>query len=146
MLYDITPPITEALAVWPGDTSPSREVLLDMARGDNLTLSTLRATVHLGAHADAPSHYHHPAPSIEQRSLEVRNSKEDRDLLNRLINTVNVLRGQMHEMVRENPENASILEVHEWSLDNLESRMRKTRRSIYKSYYSRYNFNRVLDE
>ena len=83
---------------------------------------------------------------IEQRSLEVRNSKEDRDLLNRLINTVNVLRGQMHEMVRENPENASILEVHEWSLDNLESRMRKTRRSIYKSYYSRYNFNRVLDE
>ena len=41
--FDITPPITERLAVWPGDTPPSREVLLDMKRGDNLTLSTLRA-------------------------------------------------------------------------------------------------------
>lgn len=71
MLYDITPPITAALAVWPGDTPPSREVLMDMARGDSLTLSTLRATVHLGAHADAPSHYGHPAPSIEARPLDL---------------------------------------------------------------------------
>ena len=70
MIYDITPAVTEHLAVWPGDTRPSREVLLDMAGGDNLTLSTLRATVHLGAHADAPSHYGRDAPSIERRSLE----------------------------------------------------------------------------
>ncbi|HET9299835.1 MAG TPA: hypothetical protein VFO11_07805, partial [Candidatus Polarisedimenticolaceae bacterium] len=62
MLYDITPVVSSALAVWPGDTPPSREVLMDMARGDSLTLSTLRATVHLGAHADAPSHYGEPAP------------------------------------------------------------------------------------
>ena len=67
MIYDISPPITADLEVWPGDTAPSREVLLDMKRGDNLTLSTLRATVHLGAHADAPSHYGRDAPSIEAR-------------------------------------------------------------------------------
>ncbi len=71
MIYDITPPISPDLKVWPGDTPPSREVLLDMKRGDNLTLSTLHATVHLGAHADAPSHYGRDAPSIEQRSLEL---------------------------------------------------------------------------
>ena len=41
----------------------------DMARGDNLTLSSLTATVHLGAHADAPSHYGAEAPSIDQRPL-----------------------------------------------------------------------------
>jgi len=70
MIYDITPPISSALAVWPGDTPPTREVLLDMRAGDNLTLSTLRATVHLGAHADAPSHYGAAAPTIEQRPLE----------------------------------------------------------------------------
>ncbi|ANM29034.1 hypothetical protein ABI59_04660 [Acidobacteria bacterium Mor1] len=70
MLYDITPPVSPQLQVWPGDTPASREVLMDMARGDNLTLSTLRATVHLGAHADAPSHYGAGAPSIEQRDLE----------------------------------------------------------------------------
>jgi len=70
MLYDITPPISERLQVWPGDTPPRREVLLDTARGDNITLSTLHATVHLGAHADAPSHYGPGAPAIDQRSLD----------------------------------------------------------------------------
>ena len=69
-VFDISPPITMSLAVWPGDTPPSREVLLDMKRGDNLTLSTLRATVHLGAHADGPNHYGQDAPGIDERSLE----------------------------------------------------------------------------
>ena len=71
MLYDITPPISDRLGVWPGDTPPSREILLDLRRGDNITLSTLRATVHLGAHADAPSHYGADAPTIDQRDLEL---------------------------------------------------------------------------
>jgi arylformamidase len=70
MLYDISPPITPALAVWPGDTPPEREVLLDMRRGDHLTLSTLRATVHLGSHADGPNHYGREAPGIDGRSLD----------------------------------------------------------------------------
>jgi arylformamidase len=56
MLYDISPLVSPRLAVWPGDRSCQREVLLDVARGDTVTLSTLHATVHLGAHADAPSH------------------------------------------------------------------------------------------
>jgi arylformamidase len=70
MIYDISPPITERLAVWPGDTPLSRETLLDMKCGDNITLSTLRATVHLGAHVDAPSHYCADAPAIHVRSLD----------------------------------------------------------------------------
>jgi arylformamidase len=70
MLYDITPPITERLGVWPGDTPPSRQVLFDIRQGANITLSTLHATVHLGAHADAPSHYGADAPTIDQRRLE----------------------------------------------------------------------------
>jgi arylformamidase len=71
MMYDLTPVVSARLAVWPGDTPPSREVLLDMKRGDNLTLSTLRGTVHLGAHADAPSHYGRDAASIEGRDLSL---------------------------------------------------------------------------
>ena len=70
MIYDLTPPISERLQVWPGDTPPRREVLCDMTRGDNLTLSTLHATAHLGAHADAPSHYGTHAPAIDARSLD----------------------------------------------------------------------------
>lgn len=70
MIYDITPQVRPSLWVWPGDTPPSRDVLMDMARGDHLTLSTLRATVHLGAHADAPSHYGRGAPAIEAADLD----------------------------------------------------------------------------
>ncbi len=70
MIYDITPPVDAFLKVWPGDTPPSREVLLDMNKGDNITLSTLHTTVHAGAHADAPNHYGSVAPAIHERSLD----------------------------------------------------------------------------
>lgn len=71
-IIDITPPVTPALGVWPGDTPLSRELLCDMAppKGDNITLSTIRSTVHLGAHADGPNHYKHPAEGIGERRLE----------------------------------------------------------------------------
>ena len=70
MIYDITPPISEDLSVWPGDTPLSREVLSDLRDGSSVTLSALHATVHLGAHADAPSHYGLDAPSIDQRPID----------------------------------------------------------------------------
>ncbi len=71
MLYDISPPLSPQLAVWPGDTPLRREVLLDFAHGDNITLSSLHATVHLGAHADDPSHYGKDAPTIDERPLDL---------------------------------------------------------------------------
>lgn len=70
MIYDITPRITPQLGVWPGDTPASREILLEIETGATVTLSTLRATVHLGAHADGPNHYGAGSPAIDQRSLE----------------------------------------------------------------------------
>ncbi len=70
ILFDITPAISPRLRVWPGDTPPAREVLCDLHRGDNITLSTLHTTVHLGAHADAPSHYGADAPAIHERNLD----------------------------------------------------------------------------
>ncbi len=69
-VHDISPAVTPDLQVWPGDTPASREVLLDMKQGANVTLSTLHATVHLGAHADGPNHYGADAPAIHERSLE----------------------------------------------------------------------------
>ena len=69
-IYDITPPVSPRLQVWPGDSPPRREVLLDMAEGANITLSTLHATVHLGAHADAPSHYGRDGIAIHDCPLD----------------------------------------------------------------------------
>lgn len=70
MILDITPPVSPRLQVWPGDTPPSRELLCDMHRGDHITLSTLHASVHLGAHADAPSHYDLDAATIDECGLD----------------------------------------------------------------------------
>ncbi len=78
MIYDISPPLSPHIAVWPGDTPMTREVLMEIGSptadggnfGSNITLSTLRATVHLGAHADAPSHYGTGAPAIDARPLD----------------------------------------------------------------------------
>ena len=70
MIHDISPPVSSKTAVFPGDTPMSREVLLDMKKGDGLTLSTLHATVHLGAHADGPNHYGVDARPIDEQSLD----------------------------------------------------------------------------
>ncbi|MEO0602004.1 MAG: cyclase family protein [Myxococcota bacterium] len=69
-LIDISPPIDERIAVWPGDVPFSREVALSLERGDNLTLSSIRTTVHLGAHTDAPNHYVVEGSGIARRPLE----------------------------------------------------------------------------
>ena len=67
--HDITPPISPELAVFPGDTPFRRDVLLSFAAGQHLELSTVHTTVHLGAHADAPSHYHPDGVAIDKRDL-----------------------------------------------------------------------------
>lgn len=67
---DISPPLDPNTWVWPGDTPLSRRVLLDRKRGDSITLSSLSATVHLGAHADAFSHVVADAPSIDLHPIE----------------------------------------------------------------------------
>ena len=68
-IYDITPKISSRLQVFPGDQPFTREVALSFASGNHLELSSLKTTVHLGAHADAPSHYHAKGETIEKRSV-----------------------------------------------------------------------------
>ncbi len=68
-IYDLSPLIEPALAVWPGDQPFRREVALSLATGANLDLSSIHTTVHLGAHADAPSHFGLGADAIEAVAL-----------------------------------------------------------------------------
>lgn len=68
--WDISPSLTPDIAVFPGDTPLRRTVLLRREDGEPITLSTLRSTVHLGAHVDAPLHYGTDAPSIEAVPLD----------------------------------------------------------------------------
>src|SRR5213595_1173878 len=70
MLIDISPLIDSTIHVWPGDTPYVQTVNLDMEAGANLTLSDIRTTVHVGAHADAPSHYVADGADIAARALD----------------------------------------------------------------------------
>jgi arylformamidase len=70
-IIDITHPIIAGTTTaWPGDTPPSREILLHLDRGDSVTLSTLRSTVHLGTHADGPCHYASGAEGVGEVDLD----------------------------------------------------------------------------
>ncbi len=68
--FDITPVISEKLGVFPGDTSFQRETLLSFEKANHLLLSTIKTTVHLGAHTDSPAHYHAQGATIEQVALD----------------------------------------------------------------------------
>lgn len=70
-MYDITPLVSSRLAVWPGDTPYLRTEHLSFEKGDNLLLSSMEGTLHLGAHADAPNHYHPQGVGIDQRDLSL---------------------------------------------------------------------------
>jgi arylformamidase len=66
-VHDISPVISSRLAVFPGDTTFSSRRLMSFAAGHHLELSTIQGTVHLGAHADSPIHYHRDGLGIDQR-------------------------------------------------------------------------------
>jgi arylformamidase len=66
---DITPLISSRLSVFPGDVSFQRDVSMDFKKGDHLTLSSIRTTLHLGAHADGPNHYSATGEGIGSRDL-----------------------------------------------------------------------------
>lgn len=69
--FDISPPVSSRIAVFPGDNGFTREVVLDFESGMNLEVSTIRTTVHVGAHTDAPSHYTSEGASIDARPLDL---------------------------------------------------------------------------
>ena len=70
MIYDISPEIDPALAVWPGDTPFSVQEILRLEDGASVNLSTITLSCHTGAHADAPNHYAQGAPGIDGVALE----------------------------------------------------------------------------
>lgn len=68
-IWDISPLVTSHFPLWPLSKPLQRIVELDINSGDAVTSSSITATVHLGAHADAPSHYAKEGRSIDECSL-----------------------------------------------------------------------------
>jgi arylformamidase len=66
-IYDLSPVLSPRIAVWPGDVPFSREVTTPP---DGTTFSSIRTTLHLGSHADAPLHMVAGAAAIDEVPLE----------------------------------------------------------------------------
>lgn len=66
---DISPVLRPQIAVFPGDTPFERTINMSFQKGAHLDLSEMKTTLHVGAHTDAPSHYHGKGVSIEERNL-----------------------------------------------------------------------------
>jgi arylformamidase len=69
--FDISPALQGKTPVFPGDQPFERQLTMDFKKGDHLCLSWIKSTLHIGAHADAPSHYHAKGVSIDKRDLNL---------------------------------------------------------------------------
>ncbi len=69
-IYDISPLLHAGVAVWPGDTTFSRQVSLRLDQGDPVELSDIRLSLHTGTHADAPSHFQPGGSTIDEVDLD----------------------------------------------------------------------------
>jgi arylformamidase len=68
-LWDISPTISAAIPVWPGDTPFEASPTWEIKDGCPVHVSRMTMTTHLGAHTDAPSHYDPAGRSIEAVDL-----------------------------------------------------------------------------
>ena len=68
-MIDITRPLGVATAAWPGDTPLQIDWVLHISRGDNVSLSRVTLSPHVGTHADAPAHYEQDGPTTGELDL-----------------------------------------------------------------------------
>lgn len=68
-IWDISEPIEPATAPFPGDTPFSQEWVLRQERGGSCNVSTIRMSVHVGTHTDAPLHFDLAGPDIASVDL-----------------------------------------------------------------------------
>jgi len=68
-IWDISPVLSPAIQVWPGDTPFSAEPTWKIEGGCPVHVSRITMSTHTGAHCDAPSHYDPHGESIDSVSL-----------------------------------------------------------------------------
>ena len=56
-IWDISPPVDEHTAVFPGDTAYSQHLHFSLDPGCPVNVNSITLSPHTGAHADAPMHY-----------------------------------------------------------------------------------------
>ena len=68
---DITIPLRNAMVHWPEDPVPPQvERIMDVDRGDRVTMSHINIISHTGTHIDAPLHFIYGGGSIDEMPLD----------------------------------------------------------------------------
>jgi arylformamidase len=68
-IWDISPPVDENAAVFPGDTAYSQQVHFSLAPDCPVNVNSITLSPHTGAHADAPLHYANGGASAGELDL-----------------------------------------------------------------------------
>jgi arylformamidase len=68
-LIDITRPLSQGVAVWPGDTPYAAHRAAEIGAGDLANVGVVRMSLHTGTHADAPLHILRDGPPIDEVPL-----------------------------------------------------------------------------
>ena len=66
---DITIPFRNGMLHWPSDPAPRIERVMDVNRGDKVTMSELQMISHSGTHVDAPLHFVPGGGTIDEMPL-----------------------------------------------------------------------------
>jgi arylformamidase len=69
-IFDISRPLFNGLAPWPGDTAFHYELKWKMAEGATVNVGAIEMGVHNGTHADAPFHFEPGGNTIDQVALD----------------------------------------------------------------------------
>lgn len=67
---DISIPFRNGMVHWPSDQAPRIERIMDVDRGDKVTMSELQVISHTGTHLDAPLHFVPKGGTIDEMPLE----------------------------------------------------------------------------
>lgn len=68
---DITLPMEEGRAPWPGDTPFTRRVTREIGKGSNANVSTIECSSHFGTHLDAPYHFIPSGKKVDELDLNL---------------------------------------------------------------------------
>ena len=69
-IYDVTLPISTALAGWPGDASYRFDWTCTKAGGASVNVGQLSCSIHTGTHIDAPYHFDDSGATTDRLRLE----------------------------------------------------------------------------
>jgi arylformamidase len=70
-MYDVTVPISELMAMWPGDPRVKIERVSSITKGDGFNTSRLNLSSHTGTHVDAPYHFVQQGLTVDKLPLDV---------------------------------------------------------------------------